>query len=401
MKEAKTKLAAMAMGSRFRFAICIFLLSVNCLFPVISNAQSLQVQNSIMYLKEKKLDKAKLNADAAVESDKTKGLAKAWLYRGKVYQAIYQDTSILVNQLDPDSKEKAVESFVKCVQLDKDKIYKEDTKLGVSVSAASLLNKVETVYMPGKQFDKALAACELLKTTLPYDQDDLLKRRNVTAENLMHIQYKAYYSSNDIVKAKETGDKLIAANFKMPAIYSSMAKLSLAKQDTAAALSYLDKGLAIFDDNMDLLNIQIHLLTLQKNNELLKQKLESALEINPSSDVLHTALGSLYERTNNIEKAEQEYIKAIESNPKNDNAQNSLGVIYINQGDEWNKKMKDVPAKETVKMKEFETKRNEHYQKAAAHYEKYYLAKPVPSVKQRLHQLYSQLGETEKAEKYK
>ena len=79
------------------------------------------------------------------------------MYRGKIYQAIYQDTSRKINQMDPDAQEKAVESYVKCFQLDKDKIYKDEIKGGLAVSAASLLTKVEKYYLPLQQYDKAIA----------------------------------------------------------------------------------------------------------------------------------------------------------------------------------------------------------------------------------------------------
>ncbi|MFH1005435.1 MAG: tetratricopeptide repeat protein [Bacteroidota bacterium] len=364
-------------------------------------AQSIQVQNAYMYLREKKLDKAKLNADASVESDKTKSIPKAWLYRGQIYQAIFQDTVAKVNQLDADAKEKALESFVRCIQLDKDSVYKKEVKSGLSISAASLLNKVEDFYLPTKQFDKAIVACKILETALPYDFDESLKRRNITAGNLMHIQYRTYCAANDLDKAREMGNKLIATNFKLPSVYSSMAKLSLSQQDTSSALSYLDKGLSIFDDNMDLIVMQVDILLKQKKNDLLKQKLESALEINPDNDVLHAVLANLFEKLNDMDKAEKEYLKAIELNSKNEYAQFNLGALYFNQGNEWNKKLNDLPPNEKVKAKEYETKSDDLFIKAISYFEQYYQIKPDGAVKQRLRQLYYRLGETEKAEKYK
>jgi tetratricopeptide (TPR) repeat protein len=365
-------------------------------------SQSLQVQNAIMYLKEKNYEKAKLNADASVEMDKTKNLAKAWLYRGQVYQAIFQDTSKKVNQLDEEAQEKSVTSFVKSAQLDKDNIYKNDIKAGLSISAGSLLNKVEGFYISTKQYEKALAGSEILKTAIPFDSDELLKRRNITPENLMYIQYRIYYAANtDISKTIEAGNKLMAINFKIPNIYSSMAKLSLSQKDTVAALSCLDKGLALFDNNLDLLTMQIDILLAQKKNDILIQKLESAIELSPDNDVLHAVLANLYEKLNNTDKAEKEYLKTIDLNPKNEYALFNLGNLYFIQGNEWNKKLNNLPPKETAKAKEYEAKSDEFFKKAVVYFEQYYQIKPDAAVKQRLRQIFARLGETEKAEKYK
>ena len=386
-----------------RTLACFFLsITFLCLTGEAAFAQSLQVQNAVMYLKEKNYPKAKLNADASVESDKTKSLSKAWLYRGQVYQAIFQDTSKTVNQLDDMSQEKAVESFVKCAQLDKDNIYKNDLKSGISTSAASLLGKVEGYYLGTKQYDKALSGCELLKSALPYDQEELLKRRNVTAENILYIQYRALYAANtDIPRTIETGNKLMAMNFKIPLIYSSMAKLVLSQKDTVGALSTLDKGLALFDSNLDLLTLQIDILLAQKKNDALIQKLETAIEINPDNDILHLVLATLYEKLNNTEKAEKEYVKAVELNSKNETSLFNLGNLYFKLGNEWSKKYNDLPPKETAKAKEYGAKSDDYLRKAATYFEQYYAIKPDAAVKQRLRLVFNKLGETAKAEKYK
>ncbi|MBI3500791.1 MAG: hypothetical protein HY063_03270 [Bacteroidetes bacterium] len=363
--------------------------------------QNVEVQNAYMYLGEKNYAKAKTSADASVANEKTKEMAKAWLYRGQAYKAIFSDTSRKVNALDADAAEKAVESFVRCYQLDKEKFYKDDLKGGLAVSAGELWNKTEKIYLPYKEYEKAIAADELLKTALPYDADELLKRRNVTAENIMWSQYRAYYSSGNNAKAKETGNKLMSMNYKVPAIYSSMAKLNLSEKDTAAALSSLDKGLALFEDNMDLIEMQIDILMKQKKTDVLKQKLESAVEINPNSDMLHAALANLYDKLNEPDKSEKEYLEAIDINPKNEYALFNLGAKYFNQGNEWNKKLNDLPPSEKAKAKDYETKSNDTFRKAATYFEKYYQLKPDAAVKQRLRKVYILLGENEKADKYK
>ena len=367
-----------------------------------SFSQSMQVQNAYMYLKEKKYDKAKLNTDQSVESDKTKSLPKAWLYRGQIYQAIASDADKNVNQLDPEAWEKAVESFVKCAQLDEKKIYKNDIKGGLSVSAGGLLNKIEGEYFSTKQFDKIISGCELLKTSIPFDDEDVLKRRNITNENILYIQYRAYYAANtDPAKTLETGNKLISINFKMPIIYTSMSKMALSQKDTTMALSIIDKGLGLFDSNLELISMQIDILLSQKKNAEVVSKLQNAIEVNPDNDIYHLVLANTYEKLGENEKAEKEYLKTIDLNPKNEFALFNLGNIYFSQGNDWNKKLNDLPPKETAKAKEYEKKSDDYFRKAVTYFEQYYQLKPDAAVKQRLRQLFTRLGETDKAAQYK
>ncbi|MFL5753038.1 MAG: hypothetical protein ACJ76F_06500, partial [Bacteroidia bacterium] len=105
------------------------------------NAQSNQVQNTINYLKNKELDKAKTAADLASVHENTSSSAKLWMYRGKVYQAIYEDKSEAVRKLDPEAEEKAVESFITSLKLDKDNIYKDEVT-GLLVLSAGALNNI-------------------------------------------------------------------------------------------------------------------------------------------------------------------------------------------------------------------------------------------------------------------
>ncbi len=146
---------------------------------VIVNAQNNQVQNASNYLASQEYDKAKASADAASVHDATKSSAKLWMYRGKIYQDIYSSKKEEVNKLDNQAQEKAVESYITCLQLDKNNIYKDDVKGLLVVSSAALNNKAQN-YIDMKDYDKAIQCLDLLEKALPYDFDQGLKRNNIT-----------------------------------------------------------------------------------------------------------------------------------------------------------------------------------------------------------------------------
>ena len=363
-------------------------------------AQSNQVQNAANYLRNKEYDKAKASADAASIHDATKSSAKLWMYRGQIYEAIYESKKPEENKLDDMAQEKAVESYVTCLKNDKENIYKDQMKGYLVVSSAALDYKVK-YYSSIKDYEKAINALDILETTLPYDFDQGLKRANITKENLMFNHYKVYSLSGNKEKTTEYAAKLIESKYKDPTIYTNMAKISLIDKDTAKALSYVEKGKLLFDDNIDLINQELTIYIAQNKTDVLKKKLLDAISISPDNEVLHAILANLYNKTNDYENAEKEYLKALEIKSDYDLANYNLGVLYFNIGNQWNQKMNDLPLDQTKKAKEYETKANEYFLKATVNLEKSYEISPEAATKQRLKQLFTKLGNTEKVEKYK
>ncbi len=365
-------------------------------------AQNNQVQNANNYLRNEEYDKAKIAADAAATNETTKGSAKLWMYRGQIYQKIYESKKPEIKALDADAHEKAVESFLTCLKLDKDNVYKEQIKTNMWLVQTCAALDYKSKYMADtKEYDKAIRGLDLLEQALPYDFDGGLKRNNITKENLMLTHFKVYSQSGNKEKTKEYADKLIEIKFKDVSIYSNMAKINLIDKDTAKALSYIEKGKLIFEDNMDLINMEINIYLAQKKTDALKTKLNDAIAIAPDNEVLHCVLANLYDKTNDKENAEKEYLKALEIKPDYDVANYNLGVVYFNTGNEWGEKINALPLNDTKKAKEYEEKKNEYYRKATVNFEQSYAVSPDKATKQRLRQLYLKLGEMEKADKYK
>lgn len=367
----------------------------------ISVAQSNQVQNAFNYLKSKEYDKAKVSADAASEHSSTSTGAKTWMYRGKIYKAIYEDKDPNVKKLDANSEEKAVQSFVKCLELDKGKdIYKDEVK-GLLVQSAYALNQKFLTQKDNKEFDAAINSLDILSSALPYDYEQGMKRNNVTKESIMFSRYKTFIAAGQKDKAKAAADELISIKYKDVSIYTEMVKVSLIDKDTAQALSYIQKGKILFEDNMALADQEINIYLARKKTNELKDKLLDAISYSPDNEVLHALLANVYEKSGDIENAEKSYLKAVEIKPDYDLVNYNLGAMYFNRGNEWNKKLNDLPPKETAKAKEYEQKSNENFKKAAEYLERYYEVSLDKGTKQQLRKLFLLLGETEKADKYK
>ncbi len=366
----------------------------------LSFSQSMQVQNMFNYLRNKEYEKAKSSADAASIHETTKLSSKMWLYRGNVYKAIYTDTSKKVRDIDLAAEEKALEAYINCLKYDKDVIYKEDAKGPLVLTAAATRNK-SNYYKQNKEFDNAIYCLELLELSLPFDFDQGIKRNNITKEKLLFDKFDLYKFAANKAKTIEYANKLIEANYKDSKIYTDMVKISLMDKDTSAALSYIEKGKIMFEDNMTLIGTEIDIFLARKKISELKDKLNKAIDLAPDNELLHAVLGQVYEKSGDLVNSEKEYLKALEIKPDYEIINFKLGAFYFNLAAEFNKKLNELPPKETVKSKDYNEKIIDNFKKAIPFLEKAFESNPDKAYKQRIFQAYSRLGETEKALKYK
>lgn len=369
-------------------------------YSALSFSQSMQVQNMSNYLRNKEYEKAKSSADAASIHETTKLSSKMWLYRGNVYKAIYTDTSKKVRDIDLAAEEKALEAYINCLKYDKDVIYKEDAKGPLVLTAAATRNK-SNYYKQNKEFDNAIYCLELLELSLPFDFDQGIKRNNITKEKLLFDKFDLYKFAANKAKTIEYANKLIEANYKDSKIYTDMVKISLMDKDTSAALSYIEKGKIMFEDNMTLIGTEIDIFLARKKINELKDKLNKAIDLAPDNELLHAVLGQVYEKSGDLVNSEKEYLKALEIKPDYEIINFKLGAFYFNLAAEFNKKLNELPPKETVKSKDYNEKIIDNFKKAIPFLEKAFESNPDKAYKQRIFQAYSRLGETEKALKYK
>jgi tetratricopeptide (TPR) repeat protein len=379
-----------------------FLLSTVLACTITSSfvAQSNQVQNAFNYLKNKEYDKAKIAADLSAANASTSNGAKTWYYRGKIYKAIVEDKDVAVKNLDPAAEEKALESFITCLKLDKgNDIYKNEVK-GLLVQSSYATFQKSKFLQSNKEYDKALVLLDLVDSSLPYDFDGGLKTNGITKETILLTKSKLYYSSGNKELAKESINKLIDLNYKDASIYNEMSKLSLADKDTVKALTYLEKGRTLMPENSELLNSEINIYLAQGKINVLKDKLTKAIELTPKNEALYCVLANIYNSSKDQDKAIESYKKSLEINPKYDIANYNLGVIYFTRGKEWMDKVNALPLKEEAKAKDYEAKAKVEFKSATEYLEKSYEVSPDKRTKQTLFQLFTRLGEPEKAAKY-
>lgn len=375
------------------------------LLPFIGSGQSNNVQSAANSLKNNEVEDAKKWIDLASENEQTANNSKMWYYRGKTYLAIHTDKKW--QQLDEGAVEKAAISFINCMKTDDKKMYVDDCKKLVWVSGIGLFDKA-IMFAQKKDFSTAMRYYNLIFDIIPLDEDNNLKRNNITTEVVeKNIAYTAL-QAKDMATAKTNFQKLIDKNFNDPKIYINMARIYLDEGDTTKAIQYVEKGKAIFEDNTNLISLEMNIYLAQGKTDVLINKLSESIESNEENELLYLNRGMMYESKKDYEKAAADYKKALELKSDYLDANYNLGVLYFNEAatmanaantlksnDEFSKAKEKFELKFKEAAPYLEEALNLNGQKTEDEQQMY--AATLNSLKQ----LYVRTGEMEKYEKVK
>jgi tetratricopeptide (TPR) repeat protein len=283
-----------------------------------------------------KLEEAKNFIDLAYNTESTSNDPKMFMYRAQIYLKIARK----LKDKYPDAILDATASHIKCLQSHPKKknkiiIYnkwpKEKVLEGVVQCAYKLFNQAIEEYNAG-DYKRAIKLYSLIFEVFPYDEEDQLKRGNITKETVLYNSFFASNKMKDNKKSKEILQQLMDINFNEPAIYIHMSNIYLEEENTDKAIEYLTMGREMFEDDQGLINTEINLyIQLGKTSELIG-KLGEAIEIDPENDLLYFNRGTIYDQEGEIEKAEADYKTALEINPNSFATNYNIGALYFNYG---------------------------------------------------------------------
>ena len=284
------------------------------------------------------LSEAKEYIDEAFNSESTSNDPKMWNYRAPIYLQI----ALKKPELDKLAIIKATDAHIKCLQKGKkDKIIvkkwtsKEDILAGLVQCGYKLFNLAIDYYNKG-DYKASLELYDKIFEIIPFDDEDQLKRGNITKETIL---YNSFFSSNklkDDAKSKVLLQNLIDINFNEPAIYIHMSDIFKREDNIEKAIEYLSLGRDMFEDDQSIINTEINLyIELGRTSELLK-KLGEAIEIDTENSLLYFNRGTIYDQEGQLENAEKDYIKAIELDPSSFGSNYNLGALFFNKAVELN-----------------------------------------------------------------
>ena len=360
-------------------ALGIFLISA----PLVSSAQKKNVTDAAMLMKKynpmaimdpatkKNVEEAKKFIDLAAVNPETAEDMKMHLYKGQIYYALVELTSV---------------DAMKGLPVDKDLIKKNS-----EIATASFKKVIED---PKKTFKK--------------DAEDFI---NFRSEMAFNMGIKAYNDKNF-----EQATQMFVGAYEVQKFLSNEYKEAYTNT-TLSLNNYVDSLLKVknydkanemaeavlesMPSNIDII-ISLININLQKGDAIVAEKyLNKGLELDPKNKQLYYVLGTSYIDLKQYEKAEASLNKAIEIDPNYSEAQYQLGAHLFNWANELKYEAGQLDYKDP-NGPILEEKSKEVLNRALIVLEKYIEKNPnEKSVLDILYKTHYKLGNTEKAAEYK
>lgn len=337
----------------FIFAFCMTTLTF---------AQSAEVINAYNYLKFKELDKAKISIDKAITDVKTGVNAKTWYYRGLIYQEITESPDANVQAYDLESLDKALDSYMKSMELDVKKMYVEDIKKRIPFLLNRYVNKGIEAY---RAKDYLAAATNFERS---FNSNEKIYNK-LDTPLLYNIAISAQLGGIKD-KQKSTLARLIELKYPEPEIYRSMAGLYLAEKDTVKGMEYINLGRTAHPTYNALMIDELNIYIAKGQTKQMIEKMVAATEADPKNKTLKFALGATYDNMGKKPEAEAAYKAAIALDSMYFDAYYNLGAMHYNTGVEVYNKTKDLPMSKEKEYNAGKKKYTEAFNKSLPYLEK-------------------------------
>jgi tetratricopeptide (TPR) repeat protein len=300
-------------------------------------AQNVNVVNAYNYMGSGELAKAVEYIEPATLDAKTGANEKTWRYRGDIYRMIAMGEDQAVKAQFPDAIDKAIESYMKAMQLDTKGSYKTENSRALAALQAVSLNTGNDAF-GAKDYDRAIA--------LYANAEKIAKNFGVVDTNAIFNAALAYEAKGDGAGAIQRYRQALDLGYSKPEIYRYIASLQRKADDLDGAIATTREGVAKYPDNKDiLLDLMSYLLFAGKSQEA-EDVVKLAIEKDPNNAVLYSVLGSLYDGKANPKEgeapaeaemmkwyglAEEAYKTSIEKDPAFFDSYFNIGVLYNNR----------------------------------------------------------------------
>ena len=348
------------------------------------------------------LSEAKGYIDEAYNTESTANEPKMWNYRAPIYLEI----ALKKPELDNLAIIKATDAHIKCLQKGKkDRIIvkkwtaKEDILAGLIQCGYKLFNVAIDKYNEG-DYRTSLTFYDKIFEIVPFDEEDQLKRGNITKETIL---YNSFFSSSklkDDNKSKELLQRLIDINFNEPAIYIHMSDIYKREKNIEKAIEYLSLGREMFEEDQSIINTEINLyIELGRTDELVT-KLGEAINLDPENSILYFNRGTIYDQQGQVENAESDYLKSIELDPSSFGSNYNLGALFFNKAVELNNSANSTS--DDKKYRSLKKQADVYFNKGLPYLEEAHLLDPKDkNTLLSLKQLYYMKGDYKKSEDMK
>ncbi|MGM0375211.1 MAG: tetratricopeptide repeat protein [Bacteroidota bacterium] len=354
--------------------------------------QKRKVNAAQAYIEDGDVEAAEKRMENVFDHKRSEDWPKTYVVAAQLEAAKYE------NQQDPELLEKAVDHYMKAIELDKEGRGRFENEIKVAMTF--FLNTLTNAAIESFNQQKYEEALGLFKDVLKINNLEMMEEdqeEEVVDTAIIYNAGLAAYNAEKWEPAAEYLNKSIKYDYGggdavllLDQIYNNL-------EDSTKRAENLKRGFKKYPDDERLLTQLINYYLETGQNEQAKEYLNQAIEGQPENPSFYYARGVLYDQNEEYEKAIEDYKKAIELNDEYFDARFNLGVIYFNQGIE----QMGVANEETEheKFQEEKAKADSLFEKALPHMEKARELKPEePSVLESLKGLYYRFDMNDKYE---
>ena len=259
---------------------------------------------------------------------------------------------------------------------------------------AALLYNLGNDYNTSKKLYEELLAIGYTGISTLYIATNKVDGTEVTYNDkkTMDLQVKLGIAENPREEKKES---------RREVIFKNLAQNYVALEDSEKALEIITLGRSEFPNSYALLIDEANIYYHSGDNAKFKEKLEEAINLNPTEPSLYYNVGVMNMDQNNIDEAINNFNKAIELKPDYGDAYNNIGAAIITKAatiiEEMNKNLANFEKYDKLQAQQMEV-----YKEAVPYYEKAYEFNGSSiAVIQTLMGLYENLEMTDKFEELK
>lgn len=298
-----------------------------------------------------KLDEAKTMIDVCEADPKLSLDAKTWFYSGLIYSSLDTTKNEKFKALAPNAFEKAIASFAKADELNKNsknELFYTDNNSFMPVTKTEVMNRLSGTYL-----NQGAAA---------YQEDDF-KTALYNFERAQQVKpddTTSFFYAGIVANTDEQYDK--AANFMRSYLKNGGTAVeayyviinAAALTDKAKAVEVAREAKVKYPKNVELPKMEIqYLIELDRVQEA-KAGLETAVKTEPNNVVLHYFLAFTNFKMGDYEAAKVSCQNALKIDPNSFDAQLLLAKAYFVDAEVIKKQMSSLGISEADKKKKFE-----------------------------------------------
>lgn len=359
-------------------------------------AQKSRVMAVKQMIDTEKYEEAKEAIELAVWNDKTSRWARTYYTKGLLCQTAYEagvkKNDSKLTKLYDDQLFVAYESYEKALELDARERLHTVIRQKYYLLSNDFRSLGEKLFTKG-EYKEALRAFE---QALQIGESELISAKRDT--NLIFNAAMAAYESKNWETARMYLSQLHKEAYSTAAsLLLSMAALNAG--DTLRSEEVLLEGMELYQYDDSLVMYMVNQLVLTERPQKAIELLDSAIQVRSDNHMFYWALGLVYRRMENYDKAITSFLKADELSPDNPTLYYHIGVCYYNMGIDLRETALDIVEKE--KYREIREQYLGQFKQAVYWLERSYKLDPQnEETITILYQLYYQLQMKEKQETF-